>query len=151
VTGRTNGAVTPETGSWANVEVRKTGIGRVIRFESDELLILPKARRHADTPNRISAGTFHPDEDGRSHVTFAAAVDPAKYPVLSVTAEPRDGDPEPTRPEVLRSSEPTDVRRSDPATCCPPSARERLALAGLPPPVSADMLAAIDRGGPKGC
>lgn len=111
--GRTNGAVTPETGSWANVEVRKTGIGRVIRFESDELLILPRAKYYElsfvgpgdtpDTPNRISAGTFHPDEDGRSHVTFAAAVDPAKYPVLSVTAEPGDGDPEPTGPEVLRS------------------------------------------------
>ena len=36
-------------------------------------------------------------------VTFAAAVDPAKYPVLSVTAEPGDGNPEPTGPEVLRS------------------------------------------------
>jgi len=35
-------------------------------------------------------------------VTFAAAVDPVKYPVLSVTAEPGDGDPRPTGPEVLR-------------------------------------------------
>jgi Anti-sigma-K factor rskA len=97
----------------ANVEVRKTGIGRVIRFESDELPILPKGEYYElwfvgrgdtpTTPNRISAGTFHPDEDGRSHVTFTAAVDPAKYPVLSVTAEPGDGDPEPTGPEVLRS------------------------------------------------
>jgi len=30
-------------------------------------------------------------------------VDPAKYPVLSVTAEPGDGDPRRTGPEVLRS------------------------------------------------
>ena len=98
----------------ARVEVRKTGIGRVIRFESDDLPILPKGEYYelwfvapGDTlarPNRISAGTFHPDEDGRSHVRFAAAVDPARYPVLSVTAEPGDGDPRRTGPEILRSA-----------------------------------------------
>jgi anti-sigma-K factor RskA len=97
----------------ATVEVRKTGIGRVIRFDSDDLPILPKGEYYelwfvgpGDTrsrPNRISAGTFHPDEEGRSHVRFAAAVDPAKYPVLSVTAEPGDGNPARTGPEVLRS------------------------------------------------
>ena len=81
----------------------KTGIDRVIEFRTDELPILPKGEFYelwfvgsGDTleqPNRISAGTFHPDAEGRSHVTFAAAVDPAVYPVLSVTAEPGDGDP----------------------------------------------------------
>jgi anti-sigma-K factor RskA len=105
--------VAPNGDRAASVEVRKTGIGRVIRFDSDELPILPKGEYYelwfvgpGDTPaspNRISAGTFHPDEDGRSHVRFAAAVDPAKYPVLSVTAEPGDGNPAPTGTEVLRS------------------------------------------------
>jgi anti-sigma-K factor RskA len=103
----------PGGGQEATAEVRETGIGRVIRFDSDELPILPKGEYYelwfvgpGDTlakPNRISAGTFHPDEDGRSHVRFAAAVDPAKYPVLSVTAEPGDGNPRRTGPEVLRS------------------------------------------------
>jgi Anti-sigma-K factor rskA, C-terminal len=98
----------------ASVEVRKTGIGRVIAFESDSLPILPKGDYYElwfvapddrpTAPNRISAGTFHPDEDGRSRVRFTAAVDPALYPVLSVTAEPGDGDPRPTGPEVLRSA-----------------------------------------------
>jgi len=97
----------------ATVEVRKTGIGRVIQLQTDELPILPKGDYYelwfaapGDTlarPNRISAGTFHPDENGRSEVRFAAAVDPALFPVLSVTAEPGDGDPRPTGPEVLRS------------------------------------------------
>jgi len=101
------------TGAEATVEVRKTGIGRVIQLRTDELPILPKGDYYelwfvgpGDTrvsPNRISAGTFHPDENGRSKVTFAAAVDPALFPVLSVTAEPGDGDPRPTGPEVLRS------------------------------------------------
>ena len=100
-------------GAEAAVEVRKTGIGRVVQLQTDELPILPKGDYYelwfvgpGDTParpNRISAGTFHPDENGRSEVTFAAAVDPALFPVLSVTAEPGDGDPRPTGPEVLRS------------------------------------------------
>ncbi len=54
-------------------------------------------------PNRISAGTFHPDDDGRSKVELTAAVDPSKYPELSVTAEPGDGNPAPNGPEVLRT------------------------------------------------
>ena len=98
----------------ASVEVREAGIGRVIALDSDSLPILPKGDYYElwfvapddrpTAPNRISAGTFHPDEDGRSRVRFTAAVDPALYPVLSVTAEPGDGDPRPTGPEVLRSA-----------------------------------------------
>jgi len=97
----------------AAVDVRETGIGRVITFRSDSLPILRRGDYYelwfvgpGDRPgrrNRISAGTFHPDQEGRSHVRFAAAVDPARFPVLSVTAEPGDGDPRPTGPEVLRS------------------------------------------------
>jgi Anti-sigma-K factor rskA, C-terminal len=63
-------------GAEATVEVRKTGIGRVIELQTDELPILPKGDYYelwfvgpGDTParpNRTSAGTFHPDENGRS-------------------------------------------------------------------------------------
>jgi anti-sigma-K factor RskA len=97
----------------ATVVVEKTGIGRVISLRSDDLPILPTGEFYelwfvgpGDTlkrPNRISAGTFHPDEQGRSLVELTAAVDPALYPALSVTAEPGDGDPRRTGPEVLRS------------------------------------------------
>jgi hypothetical protein len=102
----------PSAPASANVEVRRTGIGRVVDFRSDSLPILPKGRYYElwfvgpgdapGHPNRISAGTFHPDEHGRSHVRFAAAVDPAQYPVLAVTAEPGDGDPRANGVEVLR-------------------------------------------------
>ncbi len=98
--------------SSGEVSVREAGIGRLIAFESDELPILPTGEYYElwfvgpgdtrESPNRISAGTFHPDPEGRSDVAFTAAVDPAKYPVVSVTAEPGDGDPERTGPEVLR-------------------------------------------------
>jgi anti-sigma-K factor RskA len=103
----------PHGSARAGVDVRRTGIGRVITFRSDSLPILPKGDYYElwfvgpgdapGRPNRISAGTFHPDEHGRSHAEFTAAVDPALYPAISVTAEPGDGDPRPNGPEVLRS------------------------------------------------
>lgn len=103
----------PAGNAAADVVGTKTGIGRIVRLHSDDLPILPKGEYYevwfvgpGDTPaqrNRISAGTFHPDEQGRSDVQLTAAVDPAKYPELSVTAEPGDGDPALNGPEVLRS------------------------------------------------
>ncbi len=106
-------ALTAPDGKRATVEVTGAGVGRIITFETEDLPILPKGDFYelwfvgaGDTrsnPNRISAGTFHPDEQGRAYVRFTAAVDPAKYPVLSVTKEPGDGDPQRTGPEVLRS------------------------------------------------
>lgn len=105
------------TGATASIRVVAQGIGRVISLRSDDLPILPTGEFYElwfvgpgdtlATPNRISAGTFHPDENGRSVVDLTAAVDPTKYPVLSVTAEPGDGNPERTGPEVLRSDEQT--------------------------------------------
>jgi hypothetical protein len=53
-------------------------------------------------PDRVSAGTFHPDEAGRGKVRLLAAADPKRFPELSVTLEPADGDPRRTGPEVLR-------------------------------------------------
>ena len=95
----------------ARATVIKTGIGRVIEFRTDDLPILPKKDYYElwfvgpgdsrERPNRISAGTFHPDEQGRSNVTFAAAADPKKYPKLSVTKEKGDGNPQRGGPEVL--------------------------------------------------
>ena len=98
----------------AFADVVKLGIGREIDFRSDDLPILPKGEFYElwfaapedspSEPNRISAGTFHPDENGRSRVTLTAAVDPALYPTLVVSAEPGDGDPAPSGEDVLRSA-----------------------------------------------
>jgi Anti-sigma-K factor rskA len=103
----------PGGGQSATASVRAAGIGRVIEFRTDDLPVLPEGEYYElwfvgpgdrpGDPNRISAGTFHPDENGRSHVRFTAAVDPAKYGRLAVTAEPGDGDPAPHRPDVMRS------------------------------------------------
>jgi len=98
----------------ATATISDIGIGRRISFRTDELAILPKGEFYelwfvgpGDTPedlNRISAGTFHPDEQGRTYVELKAAVDPKKYPTLEVTAEPGDGNPLPSREIVLRTS-----------------------------------------------
>lgn len=103
-------------GARATAEVRETGIGRVVSFDTTDLAILPKGEYYAlwfvgpddspQSPDRIPAGTFHPDPEGRSRVRFAAAADPSKYPVLAVTAEAGDGDPSATLPDLLRSASP---------------------------------------------
>lgn len=96
----------------------RTGIGRTVKLRTDDLPILPKGELYelwfvgpgdtVSSPNRISAGTFHPDDLGRSRVDLTAAVDPAKYPVLTITAEPGDGNPLPSSREVLRATVATD-------------------------------------------
>lgn len=103
----------PDSRQTATATGIRTGIGRTVRLRTDELPILPKGELYelwfvgpGDAPdalNRISAGTFHPDDQGQSWVDLTAAVDPAKYPVITVTAEPGDGNPLPTGAEVLRA------------------------------------------------
>ena len=106
--------VAPGGGEAGSALVTATGIGRLVKIESDSLPVLDNDAEFyeawfvapGDTPeeqNRVSAGTFHPDEQGKTSVRLTAAVVPANYPVLSVTREPRDGDPRPTGREVLRS------------------------------------------------
>lgn len=97
----------------AEVRGIRVGEGRVIRLKSDDLPILPKGEFYevwfvgpGDTPsspNRVSAGTFHPDDQGRTSIVLFGAVDPKKLPVLEITAEPGDGNPLPTGPVVLRT------------------------------------------------
>lgn len=102
-------------GLTASARVTETGIGRIVAIESEKLPVLDNKREFYEvwfvgpgdseqSPNRVSAGTFHPDERGRASVRLAAAVVPKNYPVVSVTREPRNGDPRNTGPEVLRSS-----------------------------------------------
>jgi Anti-sigma-K factor rskA, C-terminal len=98
----------------ARLSVVRTGIGRVLELDTVELPILPVGQFYevwfvapddsARAPRRISAGTFHPDPDGRSFVRFAAAVDPTKYPTVEITAEPGDGDPAASGSVVLRTT-----------------------------------------------
>lgn len=77
--------------------------GRRISFETDDLPILPKGDYYEmwfvgpgdspSDPNRVSAGTFHPNTEGVSDVILHAAVDPALLPRVEVTKEPGNGKP----------------------------------------------------------
>lgn len=106
-------ALRTAAGGRAQVTGTKVGIGRLVHLRSDDLPILPKGEFYEvwfvgpgdrpGAPNRISAGTFHPDAEGRTDVELTAAVDPTAYPEVSVTAELGDGDPGPSGTEVLRS------------------------------------------------
>jgi hypothetical protein len=97
----------------AALRVVATGTGRVVELDTDVLPVLPRGGYYElwfvapddapDAPDRISAGTFHPDQAGRSDVRLAAAVVPTRFPVVEITAEPGDGDPDPTGPVVLRA------------------------------------------------
>lgn len=102
-----------DPGISASATVRATPLGRDVLLRSDSLPILPTGEFYElwfigpgdspGSPNRISGGTFHPDAKGDSQLHLHAAVDPALFPVLSVTAEVADGDPRPGA-EVLRFS-----------------------------------------------
>jgi hypothetical protein len=105
--------MTPDGAIGGQVSVRRVDTGRVVRLASDALPLLPSGGFYEvwlvgpgdtpDTPNRISAGTFHPDRNGHSSVQLLAAVDPTRYAEIVVTAEQGDGAPSADGPEVLRA------------------------------------------------
>jgi anti-sigma-K factor RskA/putative zinc finger protein len=92
--------------------VRVTPVGREVVLDIDALrdprpdglyqlwFVAPDDTRRR--PHRVSAGTFHPDADGRGEVRLLAAADPKVYPRLSITLQAADGDPRTIGPEVLR-------------------------------------------------
>jgi anti-sigma-K factor RskA len=98
----------------ATARITRVGPGRIVELRSSTLPKLPASEYYelwfvgagdtSATPNRVSAGTFHPDSRGRVVARFFAAANPRKLPVLAVTREPRDGNPAPTLPDVLRST-----------------------------------------------
>jgi hypothetical protein len=98
----------------AAVRITRVGPGRIVELRSSTLAKLPASQYYElwfvgpgdapGAPNRVSAGTFHPDSRGRVVARFFAAANPRKLPVIAVTREARDGNPAATLPDVLRSS-----------------------------------------------
>jgi anti-sigma-K factor RskA len=98
----------------AAVRITRVGPGRIVELRSSTLAKLPASQYYElwfvgpgdapGAPNRVSAGTFHPDSRGRVVARFFAAANPRKLPVIAVTREARDGNPAATLPDVLRSA-----------------------------------------------
>jgi len=82
-------------GFQASAQVNVIGPGRLVEVKSETVPIIPKGTYYelwfvgpGDTPNRpnrISAGTWHPDKKGITDVRFLIAADPEKFPDIEVT------------------------------------------------------------------
>ncbi len=101
-------------GFQAAARVNVIGPGRLVAVKSRTIPKIPKGTYYElwfvgpgdapQTPNRISAGTWHPDKLGVTDVRFLIAADPKKFPDIEVTREPPDGDPRPSGRVVLEST-----------------------------------------------
>jgi anti-sigma-K factor RskA len=99
-------------GAAVTASVRTAGVGREVTLSIDRLrdprpdglyelwFVAPDDRR--GRPHRVSAGTFHPDDEGHGTVRLVAAADPKVYTRIAVTLEPADGNPRRQGPTVLR-------------------------------------------------
>jgi anti-sigma-K factor RskA len=95
-------------GARASATVRTTGVGREVTIDIERLrdprpdslyelwFVAPDGRR-------VSAGTFHPDDEGRGTVRLVGAADPKVYTGIRVSLEPADGNPRRQGPDVLRA------------------------------------------------
>jgi anti-sigma-K factor RskA len=95
-------------GAQVSATVQTTGVGREVTIEIDRLrdprpdglyelwFVAPDGRR-------VSAGTFHPDDEGRGTVRLVGAADPMVYTQIRVSLEPADGKPRRQGPDVLRA------------------------------------------------
>jgi hypothetical protein len=83
--------------------ITRTGTGQTVRIDDDDLAAPPEDGFYEvwligpndapGRPERISAGTFHPDGQGHTSVQLAVGVDLAGFADLAITREPGDGDP----------------------------------------------------------
>ena len=95
-------------GAQVSATVQTTGVGREVTLEIERLrdprpdglyelwFVAPDGRR-------VSAGTFHPDDEGRGTVRLVGAADPRIYTSIVVSLEPADGKPRRQGPDVLRA------------------------------------------------
>jgi anti-sigma-K factor RskA len=95
-------------GAQVSATVQTTGVGREVTISIERLrdprpdglyelwFVAPDGRR-------VSAGTFHPDDAGRGTVRLVGAADPRRFPRITVTLEPADGNPRRQGPTVLRA------------------------------------------------
>jgi anti-sigma-K factor RskA len=98
-------------GALVSATVETTGVGREVTLEIERLRDprpdgLYELWFVAPGGSRVSAGTFHPDDDGRGTVRLVGAADPRRYPKITVTLEPADGNPRRQGPTVLRAEPP---------------------------------------------
>jgi hypothetical protein len=99
--------------------IRQTATGQVVDLHVQNLLPPPVGKRYtcwlvgpADTlahPNRVALGSFTTTTAGIARVTMTSAAPRERYPIVGVTLEPNDGNPQRRGPKLLVTRPPTTV------------------------------------------
>lgn len=84
--------------------IQHTAVGRVVRLDVDNLAPAPSGQRYVcwfvgpgdslAVPNRVALGSFTTDPRGRATVTMTSAAPAERFPLVGVTLEPDDGNPQ---------------------------------------------------------
>lgn len=95
--------LTGPAGTCVGIEGAAAPEGRIVTLRSDTLPVVPYEEFYElwfltdeGGSTWVSAGTFHPDDEGDTVVVLHAAVDPSVVTDVRITREPRDGDPAPS-------------------------------------------------------
>ena len=92
-------------GAQVTATVETTGVGREVTIDIERLRDPRPDGLYelwfVGPEGRVSAGTFHPDDTGRGTVRLVGAADARRYPRITVTLEPADGNPRRQGPTVL--------------------------------------------------
>ena len=103
--------LTGPTGERVAIEGDAAPEGRIVTLRSDTLPVVPYEQYYElwfltdeGDSTWVSAGTFHPDDQGNTVVVLHAAVDPSVVSEVRITREPRDGNPAPSDDLVARGS-----------------------------------------------
>jgi Anti-sigma-K factor rskA/Putative zinc-finger len=97
--------------------IEQTPTGRVVHLQVEDLPPPPAGQRYVcwlvgpgdslQRPNRVAIGSFTPNHNGRADVTLTGAAATDRFPILGVTREPDDGNPQRRGPKVLVTKPPT--------------------------------------------
>jgi hypothetical protein len=97
--------------------ITQTPAGRIVHLQVRNLAPPPPGQRYVcwfvgpgdspHRPNRVTIGSFTPDQHGRAEVTLTGAAATQRFPLLGVTREPDDGNPQRRGPKVLVTKPPT--------------------------------------------
>lgn len=95
--------LTGQAGTRVAIEGAAAPEGRIVTLRSDTLPVVPYEEFYElwfltdeGGSTWVSAGTFHPDDEGDTVVVLHAAVDPSVVSEVRITREPRDGNAAPS-------------------------------------------------------
>jgi hypothetical protein len=96
--------------------IEQTPAGRVVHLNTSNLPPAPSGKRYVcwfvgpgdslTKPNRVVLGSFITDAQGNAAITMTSAAPAQYFPLIGVTLEPDDGNPQRRGPKILRTEAP---------------------------------------------